>query len=130
VTQYWLYVGTTPGNNDLYSQPPGLNLTGTVTGLPTDGRQLYVRLWSLIGGVWQFNDYTYTAATAVTFQTLPVRLTIVAPPEAVDLGSQIVFIGDLNGETVPGLATSAPRRNPQPRNGLVSGGRSGVDPAG
>jgi hypothetical protein len=59
VAEYWLYVGTTPGNNDLYSQSQGLNRTGTVTGLPTDGRTLYVRLWSRIGGVWQGNDYTY-----------------------------------------------------------------------
>jgi hypothetical protein len=29
--------------------------------LPTDGRTLYVRLWSLVSGAWQFNDYTYTA---------------------------------------------------------------------
>ena len=33
----------------------------TVTGLPVDGRTLYVRLWSVIGGVWSFTDYTYTA---------------------------------------------------------------------
>jgi len=24
----------------------------------------YVRLWSVIGGVWQFRDYTYAATTS------------------------------------------------------------------
>jgi hypothetical protein len=33
--------------------------------LPTTGGTLYVRLWSLIGGVWQANDYSYTAANGV-----------------------------------------------------------------
>jgi hypothetical protein len=35
-----------------------------VTGLPTDGRTIHVRLWSLIGSGWQFRDYTYTATSA------------------------------------------------------------------
>jgi len=67
VSQYWLYVGTSAGGNDLYGQSQGTNRSATVSGLPTDGRNLYVRLWSQISGSWQFNDYTYTAAgTAVT----------------------------------------------------------------
>jgi hypothetical protein len=60
-TQYYLWVGNSPGANDLASQDGGTGLTGVVTGLPVDGRTLYVRLWSLIG-FWQCNDYTYTAA--------------------------------------------------------------------
>ena len=107
-TEYWLTVGTTPGGAELLHQSQGTSLSGTVGGLPTTGQPLYVRLWSMIAGVWQFTDYTYTAATAVTSQTLPVWLTIAAPPEAVDFGSQIVFIGDVNGDTVPDLAFSAP----------------------
>ena len=30
-------------------------------GLPTDGRTLNVRLWSLVNGAGLYNDYTYTA---------------------------------------------------------------------
>ncbi len=63
VTQYYLYVGNALGGNDVYSQSQGTNLSVTVGGLPTDGRTLYVRLWSMIGS-WQFIDYTYTAASA------------------------------------------------------------------
>jgi Peptidase family M23 len=64
VSQYFLYVGTTAGSNDVYGQSQGTNLSTTVNGLPTNGRTLYVRLWSLIASAWQFNDYVYTAATA------------------------------------------------------------------
>ena len=68
VSQYWVYVGNAAGGSDLYSQSQGTNLQTTVSGLPTDGRTLYVRLWSLIGGAWQFNDYTYKAAGTTTGQ--------------------------------------------------------------
>ena len=61
VGQYWLSVGTTAGGSDLYNQSIGTGLTATVNGLPTDGSTVYVRLWSLIGGTWLFNDYTYTS---------------------------------------------------------------------
>ncbi|MGH2362377.1 MAG: hypothetical protein ACRDGM_17775, partial [bacterium] len=63
VWQYSLFVGTTPGNNDLYSQGQGTNLSATVSGLPTDGRTLYVRLWSFIGSDLEFTDYIYKAAS-------------------------------------------------------------------
>ena len=63
--QYYLYVGTTSGGKDLYAQSQGTNTSVTVTGLPTDGRTLYVRLWTLQGTTWSSNDYSYTAATSV-----------------------------------------------------------------
>ena len=62
VAQYWLYVGSTPGDADLYDQDRGLSLNATVTGLPADGRTLFVRLWWLRNGVWEFADFTYRAA--------------------------------------------------------------------
>src|SRR5205823_10085544 len=36
VSDYWLYVGTTPGSDNLYDQDRGMNLSATVTGLPTN----------------------------------------------------------------------------------------------
>ena len=39
-------------------------MTVTVNGLPTDGSPVYVTLYSLIGGVWSGNAYTYTALNA------------------------------------------------------------------
>jgi len=65
VSQYYLYVGSAPGAFDIYFQNQGTNLTTSVSGLPVDGRTVYVRLWSLFSGApgfadgWQYNDYTY-----------------------------------------------------------------------
>src|SRR5205823_2501042 len=36
-TQYWLIAGTTLGGYDLYTASQGSNLTGMVTGLPSNG---------------------------------------------------------------------------------------------
>ena len=62
---YWLDVGSTAGGNQIYqSGNLGNVLTVTVNGLPTDGSPVYVTLYSLIGGVWSGNAYTYTALNA------------------------------------------------------------------
>jgi surface antigen/uncharacterized membrane protein len=62
VTNYFLYIGRSFGENDIYAQSQGLNLSATVTGLPVDGSTLYVRLWwATTATGWQFSDYTYTA---------------------------------------------------------------------
>src|SRR5206468_3852500 len=67
-TLYWLTIGTTGADSDdLYGEPQGTNLSATVSGLPVNRSTLYVRLWSLQAGSWQFNDYTYTAATIPTY---------------------------------------------------------------
>ncbi len=60
-TEYYLYVGSTLGGYDLHSSSYGLGLTATVDNLPDDGRSVYVRIYSKIGGVWQFNDASLTA---------------------------------------------------------------------
>ncbi len=60
--QYWLWIGTTLGNNDVYSGTQGTNNSKLITGLPDSGETLYVRLLSNINGEWLYNDYTYTAA--------------------------------------------------------------------
>ncbi len=62
VSEYWVYIGTSPGGYEFYTQSQGASLAVTVSGLPTNGSTLYVRLWSQISGVWQWNDYIYTAA--------------------------------------------------------------------
>ena len=38
---------------------------------PTDGRTMCVRLWLQIGGVWLYNDYTYTALAVFARTGLP-----------------------------------------------------------
>ena len=64
-TAYWLDVGSTPGGNQYYqSGNLGNVLNVTVNGLPTDGSTVYVTLYSLVGGQWVANAYTYTAFSA------------------------------------------------------------------
>jgi hypothetical protein len=63
VTQYALSVGTTgPGASNLFNSNPA-NFTGlssTAIAIPSNGATVYVRLWSLLQGVWQSSDYTFT----------------------------------------------------------------------
>lgn len=58
-----IIIGSSLGVNDIYDQIEGLNLSQTVTGLPVDGRTLYVRLCWWISGSVHYTDYTYTAFT-------------------------------------------------------------------
>jgi hypothetical protein len=55
-----MHVGTTGvGSSNIF----GGAVTGqskTVTGIPITGGTVYVRLYSMIAGVWQYTDYTYT----------------------------------------------------------------------
>ena len=61
-TAYWLYLGTSPGAMDLYNSGSISVRSQTVSNIPTDGRTIYVRLWSRIGNAWKFIDYTYQAS--------------------------------------------------------------------
>ena len=60
VAEYSLHVGTTGvGSSNLLANPQ-TDTAYTLTGIPTTGGTLYVRLYSLISGAWQYVDYTYT----------------------------------------------------------------------
>ncbi len=65
-TAYWLYVGSTPGGSQYYSQSVGTATSNTVTGLPTDGSTIYIRLWCQLNGgaTKRFTDSTYTATSS------------------------------------------------------------------
>lgn len=88
VQQFWLMIGLWPGGNTIYSADQGLLTSAPVTGLPTDGRTLYVRLWSYIDNQWVYNDYQFKAAGAVT----PVKAQISDPaPGSTLSGSTATF---------------------------------------
>jgi hypothetical protein len=64
VTEYILRIGSTGvGSTNLYSGPETTAMSATVNNLPRNGETLYVSLWSLTGGEWLYNAYTYTAFT-------------------------------------------------------------------
>lgn len=66
VSEYYLYVGNSLGAYDIYAATQGLGRSRTLSNLPTDGRWLYVRLWSRINDIWQYNDYSYRAYSNAT----------------------------------------------------------------
>jgi len=66
-TQYELWLGTTGmGSNDLFNSGPTTNTSVNVTGLPMKGVLIYVRLYSMLSGIWQPIDYTITEAGTVS----------------------------------------------------------------
>jgi glucose/arabinose dehydrogenase len=82
-TEYYLYVGSTMGGYDLYEASQGLNLSKTVSGLPTDGRMIHVRLWTRIGGMYYVRDFTFVAATVAqspAMLTTPVPGSVLSGP--------------------------------------------------
>jgi len=60
-TQYNLWLGLSgPGSSSLYTSGWQTTTSATVTKLPAKGAKVYARLYSLVYGVTQYNDYTYT----------------------------------------------------------------------
>jgi hypothetical protein len=57
--EYFFYLGTYRGSNNLYGRSQGLNRSITLSNLPA-GRTLYVRLWTRDGDTWRYIDYTYS----------------------------------------------------------------------
>ena len=90
---YRIEIGTAPGTSDIGIFPPAgtTSTTTTVTGLPTNGAILYVRLSSLVGTTWSFNDYTYTAAAAVVTPVTSVSVTAVTPASPSASGTSVSF---------------------------------------
>ena len=74
-TAYILLIGNKIGGSDIFSSGQTAAHSVTVSNLPTDGRTIYVRLYSKVNGVF-YNpprDYTYTAAA------LNVQAPIISP---------------------------------------------------
>jgi hypothetical protein len=87
-TAYWIDIGSMAGAHDIYSSGNlGNVLTTTVSGLPTNGSQIYVTLYSMVSGTWLSNPYSYTAyslAAASGVMTTPT-------PGSMLTGSTVTF---------------------------------------
>ncbi|MFC1612174.1 putative metal-binding motif-containing protein [Myxococcota bacterium] len=79
VSEWWLWVG--PCNDAAYpgcgddiqnSGSLGTSTTTTLSGLPSDGSPIWVRLWYKTGGVWDSVVSRYTCATSVPEIISPV----------------------------------------------------------
>jgi len=100
VTDYYLWVGAAAATSNYYSQDQGTKLTATVSTLPTDGSKVYVRLWSLINGIWQFIDYTYTASGTGAGCGTPTAATLTSPTPGTMLPGTTVTFGWVAGACV------------------------------
>jgi hypothetical protein len=60
-SQYFLYAGNSVGSSEYFYNYISGGST-TVGGFPSDGRTIYVRIWSLLPTGWTFHDYVYKAA--------------------------------------------------------------------
>ena len=79
---YQVAIGNSFGASDIGAFPasPSALTTVNATSLPTDGRTLYVRLYTNFNGVWYLRDYTYTAF-------LPPPAAMVSPAPGTQLAS-------------------------------------------
>jgi hypothetical protein len=91
---YLIYVGTAVGANNL-GGAQGATLTSyTDTNIPNTGRTIYVRLYTSIGGGWQYLDYTYTAPIPPP----PAKATMISPTPGSTLTSpSATFTWNLTG---------------------------------
>lgn len=129
VSQYAIWVGSTANSYDIYNAVGG---TSATLNLPTDGRQVHVTLYSMIGGVWQGNGYLFfapktpsskaaliTPATGSTFTGSTANFSWIAGTGATQyylfIGSQAggydLYAGsqgtNLSAPTITGLPTDA-----------------------
>ena len=111
-------VGNTPAASDIFDSGQTGGHFSKLTTLPTDGRQLYVRLWSFVSGNWYVppQDYTYTA------QPLIVLTPIISPASGTYRKKVNVSMGDATpGATIRyTLDGSDPAINGIPYNGPVT----------
>jgi hypothetical protein len=64
VAEWWLQVGSTLGGNNIFdSGSLGTSTSRTVSTLPVNGSQVFVRLWYRVGVTWLSSDFQYTAHT-------------------------------------------------------------------
>ncbi len=99
VSQYYLYIGSSFGGNDVYSAPVSGGRT-TISNLNFAGGPMYLRLWSYAGSRgWQYRDYEYQSAPLGNLG-VPAELTV--PAQGTVIGSSPVQFSWSPGSNVSG----------------------------
>ena len=62
VSEYMLYVGSTPGGIEYARRNAGTQTSAVVENLPGNGQTLYARLYSRVGDGWVYSDAAYRAS--------------------------------------------------------------------
>jgi hypothetical protein len=92
VTEYNLWLGTTAaGSSNLYSSGWVTATSATVAGVPPKGATVYARLYSMVEGVEQYIDYSYTETEAGT------PATMISPKQGSTLGTSGVMFAWITG---------------------------------
>src|SRR5581483_78659 len=81
-TGYLLFVGSTVNGTDILNSGIMTSLSRTVNSIPTDGRTIYVSLYSKVNGSWVSNKYTYQAFSASGTPTPTPTATATPTPTA------------------------------------------------
>jgi hypothetical protein len=68
-TNYALLLGNSPGMADICTSGPLHVQSTTVSNIPTDGRDIYVTLYSQVNNAWISNTYVYKALKASSTPT-------------------------------------------------------------
>ena len=107
-TMYGLFVSSiAPGNHELFGSNTGNTASVLATNLPRNGSTLYVRLYSMVNGVWQLNDYTYSAA-ADSAPVVPSKAAMISPAPGTTLsGNTVQFSWSAGTATMYGLYVSS-----------------------
>ncbi|MCA9468218.1 MAG: hypothetical protein KC643_22650, partial [Nitrospira sp.] len=81
VQEVWVGVGTsfhsvsTKPWGDVFARSVGLTTSVTVSAVPLAGSDIFVRLWSKVGGAWKSRDYVYKTSaqgpSLIDFRTHP-----------------------------------------------------------
>ena len=85
-TTFQFRLGTVRGSNNVFSSGRTAQTVVFAGNLPINGAQLYARLYYLVGGAWQYNDYTYVEAGSPT----PPALITPAPGSTIT-GTSVTF---------------------------------------
>jgi glucose/arabinose dehydrogenase len=104
VTSYGLQIGSTVGGSDVFAGAQYSTTSTTISGLPTDGRVLYVRLWSLVSGTWENDDFTYTASGNAGSASLSINDVTVT--EGNSGTTNAIFTVTRSGSTSPSVTVS------------------------
>lgn len=60
VDRWWIYVGTSKGDDSIFNMDMGTATKVTVNNLPTNGETLHVRLFYRVGESWNQRDHLFT----------------------------------------------------------------------
>jgi hypothetical protein len=96
VTERYLAVASTEGGSDIYGAYQGNALSRTVTGIPTDGRTIYVAVSSWMGGAgWVTTFTTHKAYGSSSAPIVPAKSNLTTPaPGSTLSGSSVTFEWD------------------------------------